>query len=116
MAGILHLVELTVLLLPAFRVAVTLSTGQAQVIRNEVMIGALLICGVVILGYLAHGFFRGRSSVLSPSLLWHAMLALAVGGGLWQAQQPGWAILVIVFSGFGIFVALKAINPESRRT
>ncbi|MGL5857125.1 MAG: hypothetical protein ACRC35_01720 [Angustibacter sp.] len=69
---------------------------SAVVIRNDLLVLAMALLAAGVLLALARGLLGGRSWVRSPALVWHALLVLAVGGGLWQSgrQLAGAAVAV----------------------
>jgi hypothetical protein len=73
---------------------VKLASGQTQVMQNEAMVAVTVAGLAVALGLLARSFGQGRGGGLSLALVWHALVLLALGGGLWQSDHH-WAGVVV---------------------
>ncbi|MGL5830173.1 MAG: hypothetical protein ACRC0L_11480 [Angustibacter sp.] len=113
LAGAGHVLEALTLAFFACFGVLKLINGTAQVARNEgLLVGALVLASGALLA-LARGLGRGRSGGLPITIAWHVIIALSIGGGLWQAERQLAGAALFAWCLVLCYVSFRAIDPPS---
>lgn len=96
----------------AFVVAVT---GRALAVRNDLLLGLLMLITGLGLVLVAARVREGRAGVRIAALLWQALLVLAVAGPMWQVGRQGLSALVALWALATGVATVKATAAEQPR-
>ncbi len=95
---------------------VVIVTGRAVVVRNDLLVGLLMLITGLGLVLVATRVREGRAGVRIAALLWQALLLLAVAGPMWQVGRRLLAAVVAVWAvttGVAIVKATAGGDPRS---
>ena len=89
-----------------------LVSGGSVVQRNEAMlVGLLAVVGLALL-YVAYAVGQGRRAVRSATLLWQALLVLALVPAMWEAGRQGPAVAVVVLAVLTGYATVRATSAD----
>lgn len=95
---------------------VQLITGGSVVRRNELMLVVLMgVAGLALL-FVAHAVGQGRRSVRTATLVWQALLALALVPAMWQAGQQPLGLVVLVLAVLTGYATVRATSEPTEPT
>ncbi|KQX65649.1 hypothetical protein ASD06_08430 [Angustibacter sp. Root456] len=89
---------------------VQLLTGGSVVQRNETMLVVLLAVVGLALLYVAYAVGHGRKAVRTATLLWQALLVLALVPAMWGAGQQALGLGVLILAVVTGYATVRATS------
>ena len=89
---------------------VQLLTGGSVVQRNETMLVVLLAVAGLALLFVAYAVGQGRRAVRTATLVWQALLVLALVPAMWGADQQALALGVLIVAVLAGYATVRATS------
>ena len=89
---------------------VQLLTGGSVVKRNETMLVVLLAVVGLTLLFVAYAVGQGRKAVRTATLVWQALLVLALVPAMWKAGHQAWGVGVAILAVLTGYATVRATS------
>ncbi len=94
---------------------VIIASGRAVVVRNDLLVGLIMLVTGLGLVLVATRVRQGRPAVRVAALLWQALLVLAVAVPMWQVGRAPLGAAVAVWAAATGLATVKATAASDRR-